>query len=111
VKRVVSIGPGSSSRDYGVEVELLGQPLRLEKIGTDGDLERAAALFRQLDGKVDAFGLANIDLTLSAGGRSYRVRDAARLAEGITRTPLVDGAGSRARGSHGSSSITCLATD
>lgn len=76
-----------------MEIELLGELLTIEKIGTDGDLKKARKLFRELDGLVDAFGLANIDLTLSAGGRSYRVRDAVRLIEGVTKTPVVDGAG------------------
>jgi hypothetical protein len=96
VKRVVSIGPGSSTRDHRVQVELLGQQLILEKIGTDGDLGRVNQLLRELDGEVDAFGLANIDLHLHAGGRIYTVRDAVRLTRGVTRTPIVDGGGLKA---------------
>jgi hypothetical protein len=96
VKRVVSVGPGSSTRDHRVEVELLGQPLVLERIGTDGDLARVGEILRALDGEVDAFGLANIDLRLQTGGRSYPVRDAVRLTRGVTRTPVVDGGGLKA---------------
>jgi hypothetical protein len=93
VKRVASIGPGSSVRNHRVQVELLGQAITIERIGTDGNLDRAASLLRELDGKVDAFGLANIDLALTAGGRTYPIRDAVRLIQGVTRTPVVDGAG------------------
>lgn len=93
MKRVVSIGPGSSVRNHRVQVELLGQAMTIERIGTDGNLDRAASLLRELDGMVDAFGLANIDLALTAGGRTYPIRDAARLIQGVTRTPVVDGAG------------------
>lgn len=96
VKRVVSVGPGSSTRDHRVEIELLGQRLVLERIGTDGDLDRVNDLLRALDGHVDAFGLANIDLRLQTGGRSYPVRDALRLTRGVTRTPVVDGGGLKA---------------
>ncbi|MBI3998936.1 MAG: quinate 5-dehydrogenase [Armatimonadetes bacterium] len=93
MKRVVSIGPGSSTRNHRVEVELLGQHIVIEKIGTDGDLRRANALLRELDGNVDALGLANIDLYVSDGTRKHLLRDAARMVEGVSRTPLVDGGG------------------
>ncbi len=93
MKRVASIGPGSSSRDHRAEIDLLGEHVTMEKIGTDGDLRRARALFLQLDGSVDAFGLANMDLHLRAGHRSYSVRDARKLVEGLTMTPVVDGDG------------------
>ena len=57
MKRAVSISIGSSKRDKAVEVDLLGEKVRIERIGTDGDMEKAAQLFKELDGKVDAFGL------------------------------------------------------
>lgn len=93
MKRVVSIGPGSSTRDHRVAIDLLGEHMTMEKIGTDGDLRRARALFRELDGSADAFGLANMDLHLTAGRWSYAVGDARKLVEGVTRTPVVDGSG------------------
>ena len=51
MKRAVSISIGSSKRDKAVEVELLGERVRIERIGTDGDMERAAQLYKELDGK------------------------------------------------------------
>jgi hypothetical protein len=39
-----------------VEVELLGEKVVIERIGTDGDMEKAAQMYKDLDGKVDAFG-------------------------------------------------------
>lgn len=93
MKRVVSVGPGSSTRNHRYEAEWLGQRIALEKIGTDGDLERANRVLRELDGKVDAFGLANINLHLHVGGRRYLVRDAARMIRGVSKTPVVDGGG------------------
>lgn len=92
-KHVVSVSLGSSSRDARIETEILGIPLRLERRGVDGSLERAAALIEELDGRVDAFGLGGIDLYVMAGGRRYEVRDAARLAAHARRTPVVCGAG------------------
>lgn len=93
MKRVVSVSIGSSSRDHVAEIELLGERVRVERIGTDGDVEKAIALIRELDGKVDAFGMGGIDLYVWAGGRRYELRDARRIARTAEKTPIVDGSG------------------
>jgi len=93
VKRVVSVSLGSSQRDSCVEVDLFGQPFRLQRIGADGDKKRFAALVAELDGKVDAITVGGADLYLYAGKRRYRLEDAAKLVRGVTRTPVVDGSG------------------
>jgi hypothetical protein len=64
MKRAVSISLGSSKRNKTVEIALLGQTVRVERIGTDGDMEKAARLFQELDGQVDAFGVGGADLGL-----------------------------------------------
>lgn len=92
-KRVVSISLGSSTRDAYIETEILGQRIVLERRGTDGDLDRAAAAIRKLDGKVDAIGLGGTDLYVVAGDRRYYVRDSVRLARNAKSTPVVCGAG------------------
>lgn len=93
MKRVVSVSIGSSKRDHRVELELLGEQFVIERRGTDGDLERAARMIRELDGKVDAIGLGGMDLYISAGGRRYVMRDAQRLVRCASTTPVVDGSG------------------
>ncbi|WP_026234172.1 hypothetical protein [Thermus oshimai] len=92
-KHVVSVSLGSSRRDALAEVELLGERVVLERRGTDGDMARAVALIRELDGKVDAIGLGGIDLYLWAGGRRYTIREALKLRQAAQRTPVVDGSG------------------
>jgi hypothetical protein len=93
LKRAVSVSIGSSKRDVEVEVELLGQPLRIERRGTDGDIGRAASLIRALDGQVDAIGLGGLDLFFPVAGRRYYLRDGLRLARQARSTPVVCGAG------------------
>lgn len=93
MKRAVSVSIGSSKRDKSVEVELLGVPVRIERIGTDGDMQRAARLFRELDGEVDAFGVGGTNLTLQVAGRSYPLHSVLSLVEGVQRTPIADGSG------------------
>lgn len=93
VKRIVSVSLGSAARDHAVEVTMLGQQLRIERIGVDGDFQRACALIRELDGKVDAIGLGGTDLYVVAGHRRYVIRESAALAKCAQTTPVVDGSG------------------
>jgi hypothetical protein len=76
-----------------VETEFLGVPFRVERRGTDGDIDRAVSLIREMDGQVDAFGLGGIDLYIYAGPKRYILRDAARIARAARTTPIVDGSG------------------
>lgn len=93
MKHVISISLGSSKRNHTVEAEFLGKKFLIERIGTDGDMNKAEALLKELDGKVDAFGMGGIDLYIVTGGRRYAIRDAERLARAVTKTPIVDGGG------------------
>jgi hypothetical protein len=93
---VVSVSIGSSKRHTHIETEILGRRLLLERRGTDGDLQKAATLIRELDSKVDAIGLGGLDMYLMAGGRRYELRDGVRLARNAQVTPVVCGAGLKA---------------
>lgn len=93
MKTVISISLGSSKRDHVAVTELLGEMFHVERRGTDGDSRRAEGLIRELDGKVDAFGLGGTDLYLVAGKRRYVIRDSAHLVRAAQQTPIVDGSG------------------
>jgi hypothetical protein len=93
MKRAVSISIGSSKRNKAVEIELLGEMIHLERIGTDGDMEQAAELYRELDGKVDAFGVGGADLGLMVDSRWYKLHSAQSLTRFVQKTPVVDGTG------------------
>ncbi len=93
MKRAVSISLGSSKRDKKVIVHFQDQEILLERIGTDGNAERAHQLFLELDGQIDAFGVGGVDLYLRLDNREYPLYAALKLVEGVTRTPLCDGRG------------------
>ena len=93
MKRAVSISIGSSKRDKAVELTLLGETVRIERIGTDGDMEKAAQLYRDLDGQVDAFGVGGADLGVMVDGKWYRLYGAEPLVRYVRKTPVVDGVG------------------
>ena len=93
MKRAVSISIGSSKRDKAVEIELLGERVLIERIGTDGDMEKAASLYRDLDGKVDAFGVGGADLGLLVDTKWYPLYSVRSLVRYVHKTPVVDGGG------------------
>lgn len=89
---VVSVSIGSPGRDTDQQIDLLGHKVNIRRIGTDGDMKRAAQLIRELDGQVDAIGLGGIDIYLQAAGRRYYLQDGVRLASQASSTPVVCGA-------------------
>ncbi|BDG62096.1 HAD family hydrolase [Caldinitratiruptor microaerophilus] len=93
MKRIVSVSLGSSARNHRVQVEMLGETLVIERIGTDGSKEKAIELIRSLDGQVDAFGMGGIDLYVWAGRKRLVLRDALPIARAPKKTPIVDGSG------------------
>jgi hypothetical protein len=93
VKSVVSVSLGSSSRDHRSRAEFLGQRFDIQRIGTDGSIDRALEKLHELDGKVDAIGLGGIDVYLYAGTKRYALRDGLRLLAAVKQTPVVDGSG------------------
>jgi hypothetical protein len=93
MKKIISISLGSSKRDHTVVSEFLGEPVLLERKGTDGDLKRARALIQVIDGKVDGIGLGGIDLYLYTRTKRFAFRDAIGLAEAAQITPVADGSG------------------
>lgn len=93
MKRAVSISLGSSKRDKSVTVNLNGVEILVERIGTDGDLDKARQMYLDLDGKVDAFGVGGVDLYLRLDEKEYPLHAALKLVAGVKQTPLCDGRG------------------
>ena len=93
MKRAVSVSLGSSKRDKKVEVELLGEQVSIERIGTDGDMEKAAQLYKELDGTVDAFGVGGADLGILVDKRWYPLHSVKSMVRFVEKTPIVDGTG------------------
>ncbi|HDD55454.1 MAG: quinate 5-dehydrogenase [Chloroflexota bacterium] len=96
MKRAVSVSLGSKSRDKKVVTTLLGEEVSIERIGTDGDEEKAYQLYCELDGKVDSFGVGGIDLYIHALKRDYPLYAGLKLIRDVKNTPVVDGGGLKA---------------
>ncbi len=94
MKRIVSVSLGSSSRDHKVTAEFCGEQFEIERRGTDGDAKKAIELIKELDGKVDAFGMGGISLYLyGRNNRKYTLKSALPLLKTAQKTPMVDGSG------------------
>lgn len=93
MKKVVSVSLGSSKRNHQASAEFGGQTFLIERIGTDGDKDKAIELIRELDGKVDAIGMGGTDLYIFAGGKRYTFRESVKIAAAAKKTPIVDGSG------------------
>lgn len=93
MKRAISISIGSSKRNKTVEVRLLGETVQIERLGTDGDMEKAAQLYGELDGKVDAFGVGGADLGLMVDDKWYPLYSVQPMVRLVKKTPIVDGTG------------------
>lgn len=94
MKRIVSVSIGASSRNHRVTMNICGQDFIIERIGTDGNIGKAISLIKELDGKVDVFGMGGIDLYLyGRNGRKYIIRAALPIARAAIKTPIVDGSG------------------
>lgn len=93
MKRAVSISIGSSKRNKAVTINMLGEEISIERIGTDGDMEAAALKYKELDGKVDAFGVGGGDLGALVDGKWYPFFSVLPMVRYVKKTPVVDGTG------------------
>lgn len=91
MRRAVSVSLGSSDRDKEVTVGLLGQEVRLERLGADGDERKAQAMFEELDGRVDAFGVGGVELGICLPWRDYPLSSGVKLVANVSKTPYTDG--------------------
>ncbi|MCS7253662.1 MAG: quinate 5-dehydrogenase [Armatimonadota bacterium] len=93
MKRVVSVSLGTSLRNKAVEVEVGGKLLRVERIGTDGDIAKFVRVVMELDGNADVICFGGMNIYLYCGVRRYAFKQALKLASIPKVTPVVDGSG------------------
>ena len=93
MKRCLVIHLGEKNEDF---IAVLGERrAKVLRRGFGRDLERARALLREYDGKVDAIGFDGIPLDLELGEAHRPYQLGRELAASATETPVVDGSGVR----------------
>ncbi|GMV35027.1 MAG: quinate 5-dehydrogenase [Chloroflexi bacterium] len=93
MKRIVSISVGSSARDHSTRHTFLGQECEISRRGTNGDFEKAVALYKELDGKVDAIGAGGVEFFLQVEDKRYYFRDVKRFRNAVKISKFGDGNG------------------
>jgi len=93
MKHVVSISLGSSARDKKVEFSLGDETILMERRGCDGDEKKARAMFAELDGTVDAFGVGGVELYVRVADKRYGLRSGLTMVKDVRHTPCTDGGG------------------
>ncbi len=93
MKHVIGVSLGSTSRNKSVKIQIAGENILIERIGTNGDIEEAKKIIQQFDGKVDAFGLGGCDLGMSVNEKYYKFNSIKQIAQCARLTPLTDGVG------------------
>lgn len=94
MKKIVSVSLGSASRDHSVTAHIGGEDFEIQRIGTNGDMQKAVALIQSLDGKVDVFGMGGISFYVyGRNNKRYTLKAALPIAQAARKTPIVDGSG------------------
>lgn len=93
MKKILSISLGSTTRDHTTRVEFLGQECELTRQGTNADFKKYIQLFKENDGKVDAFGVGGAVFYLEANKRRYFFRDLKPVRKAIQISKVGDGNG------------------
>ena len=93
MKKVLSISLGSSTRDHTTEAEFLGQHFWLSRQGTDGEFKKYLQMYKEYDGKVDAFGIGGAEFYLLVNGRRYYFREIKPVRRAIKISRVGDGNG------------------
>jgi len=91
IKKAVSVSLGSSTRDEFTELHIGDDVIQLSRIGVDGDLQKAKAMLKDLDGQVDAIGLGGTNLYMYMGRISVPIRETHWLIKDVKQTPIADG--------------------
>ena len=93
MKKIISISVGSSARDHITRHTFLGQECEISRLGTNGDFKKAIQLYKDLDGKVDAFGIGGVEFFLQVEDKKYYFRDVKRIRNSIKISKAGDGNG------------------
>lgn len=91
MKRIISISPGSSQRDYRMTTTLLGTHIEIQRFGSDGDNQRAVNLVQTYASQGDVLSLEGVVPAFRTSSDILVQREIAHLATHAGTTPLVTG--------------------
>jgi predicted amino acid dehydrogenase len=92
MKQVVSISLGSASQDFDIKVRLLGQNIRVRRIGCDGSAKKAVTQLKTWESRCDAIALGVLRDQYKTGSQRYIEQDSQALKSVVSRIPVTTGA-------------------
>ena len=92
MKQVVGVSLGARGQDFEFRTRLLGEPLHVRRLGTDGDVAEAGRLLGQWDLRAAALGLGLARDTGSLADGAQERRRATRLRTKVRHAAFSDGA-------------------
>jgi predicted amino acid dehydrogenase len=92
MKTVISISLGSKKQDFEFTTSFLGQKMRVQRVGTNGNTATAAKLLRHWESRADAIGLGVVKDSYRIGAQRLIDKDTSRLSRVVTQVPLTTGA-------------------
>jgi len=93
MKKILSVSVGSGQRDHTAYHTFLEQECEISRKGTDGDFVKAIQMYRDYDGKVDAFGVGGVEFFIKVAEKRYYMRDVRRIRNAIQISKVGDGNG------------------
>ena len=91
MKTVIGISLGASAQDFEFNTTLLGQPMRVLRLGTDGSLAKASKLIKHWDKRATTIGLGVLKDSYKAGSHRFIEKDSAKLKAVAIKAPVTIG--------------------
>jgi len=92
MKTAVGISLGSGEHNFDLDVDFLGQRLKVWRLGTDASTTKTVKLLKAWERHADAIGLAVANDRYTLPSRRPVHEEVARLTAAVTRVPVTTGA-------------------
>lgn len=89
--RITSISLGSPEGDYEFSIATERYTFMVQRIGTNGSVQKFKELLRYYDGKSDVISFGGINFSYILGSRQYPLPLAQELKAVVQESPVVDG--------------------
>ena len=91
MKKIVSVSLGPSKGDYEFTTRFLDEEFQVERIGTDGDADKAWEILQKQQSRCDIIGIGMVMDHYAVGGYRFEHPETRRLTKVVTRVPVTTG--------------------
>ncbi len=91
MKKIVSVSLGPSKGDYEFTTRFLEEDFTVERIGTDGDADKAWEILQKQQSRCDIIGIGMVMDHYAVGDYRFEHPETRRLTKVVTRVPVTTG--------------------